>query len=183
MITRVWNTLIAYLSLVSLDGAYVDSVLALFVATIKNKKLPFNNSKTLADFCVKDASAIVGLATKTLFNFFYPDSEHFLVTEIRFRDGANASLYETLWNAGLTDNDLINGTFNITLNGTIVIKDYPLIEFLSLGAGQSISPTLVLNRPFIWQGQQTLSLVVNTVTAVTTLNTNIQAELKGLKLI
>ncbi len=112
----------------------------------------------------------------------YPDSEHFIVTAIRWYQGANATLAATAWTPGIAAGDVQNGKFDVVNSGTVVIKDMPFCPF-SQGTNNADGGYLYLPKPIVWLGQTSLQIPASFPVALSTANVNLRVELFGLKLI
>lgn len=157
----------------------------LFVEHANALGVEITQNKTLATFTAAFNAVVVG---NTTVNFIpkaqqqFPDGEHFLVTSIRMFQGANATLAQTAWTAGITDALFQNGDLTLTNNGTQELLTLPFTRFQP-GTNWPESGWLYLSKPIMWVAQTNLAVTGNFTTASATANLNGRLELTGLKLI
>jgi len=149
--------------------------------------LTYSNPKTLAKFTQKQQMLVTGLNSVSLSGangLNYPDSEHFLIFGIQAFDGAAAAIGSTNWQPGISDAIAKNGQMTVTNNGTKVLKDYEIRNFLPSTGNADVSESyIVLDKPILLRAQTTLDITLNFSTVVATANYNIDMDLFGYKFI
>jgi hypothetical protein len=161
-----------------------NAILKSFMGLLKQKGANYDQAKTLAMFAADSKALITGLSSVSLFGTQYPASEHFLIIGIRVLTGTGASPANTVYTPGVTEGTTQNSLLNILNNGSVEIKDMPLSIFpLSTGNSDTNAGFISLFKPILWQGQTTLSVVINQATPTATATSNIDVQLIGLKLI
>jgi hypothetical protein len=147
--------------------------------------LSYNTSKTLAMYVFAYNAVAVGATT---INFIpaaaqtNPVDEHMMITEVDMYDGASATLAATNWALGVSDALGKQGLLSITAQGTLVLKELPLTQFIP-AANDADSGKFQLLKPIMWKGQTPLTAFANYLVAPATANYNLRLELVGLKLI
>lgn len=154
-------------------------------------KLKNELNKIWADYVAFHSKLVVSLDTVTFFtdvtdsnqiSVDRPQGEHFIITAIKFLEGANASVPATAWTEGMSTADMKNGQFDININGVDVLEDMP--NSRSVEADEDVaSGFMALKIPLVWGGQQQLKLPVAFAVAPATANQNMRIELYGFALI
>jgi len=112
----------------------------------------------------------------------FPQDEHMKIDQIRVYSGLDAVLAKTVWEAGVVDPDILNGTFDVINNGKVVMKDIPF-KLFQQAPEQNDSGILQLVSPFYWLAQTDLVIRCKFPVAVAAANTNLAFELSGAGLI
>lgn len=155
-----------------------------FIAYLAKEKAPYDQAKSVATFVSDSKKVITALSSQTFYNTQYPASEHFLIFGVRVLSGTGANVDTTIYTPGVADANAQNGLLTITNNGSIEIKDLPLTAFnLSTGNADNNAGGFTLVKPIFWQGQTTLSVVVNQANPTATANYNLDIQFIGIKLI
>ena len=140
---------------------------------LKVNKAAYLNAKTIASVSYYHQ---VGLDAKTNAVFFdgvfapsetnlvgsfvRPQSEHSLIYAIRYFTGdiGSGDLFESTWDEGNGKiNSIQNATFTITNNGVVVLKNYPMTDFLP-GLTTKDVGYIMLDEPILWEGQTSLTV-------------------------
>jgi len=107
-------------------------------------------------------------------------SEHMLVTGIRIWEGVNAVISDTDWTAGASEAAVKNAKMSILNNGTKVLDDVPLSDFLDDLTTRD-DGFYDLNEPIAWEGQTDLIVSIElTDTGIIPVSTNLRVGLRGL---
>ena len=137
------------------------------------------SNKTLTFF---EGTPATGGAPVGVANFNRPEGEPMIITRLRFLEGANATLDATAWTEGLSTADVMNGTFNVLVNGVIQMRNIPLTA--SVEADENpYSGFIELSEPIVWGGQKTINVVANWRVAPATAVQNLRCELWGIGLV
>jgi len=166
-----------------------------FVEFLKKAKLPFDNSKTIAQVCYFDQKTTAGSTSTEFFtgtfvpldtnmpggSFTKPQNEHQVITHIRIADGTSAIVSQTDWTPGVNFGTNKNAKMTVTNNNIVVLKDYPLMEALD-GLTTSEQGLIELDEYFVWGGQTNLTVRVEFPVAPA-VNENMRIELLGIGLI
>lgn len=156
-----------------------------FVANAAKFGIIIDQTKTLADFVIGFNAIAVALPTVSFIpaaSQAFPAGEHFLVTGLRGHDGAEATLIETLWVAGVGDAMALNGNFTVNNNGTDALVSQPFTVFQK-GADSPDAGWFHLSKPIMWKAQTKLTITGAFPTVIATANYNLRIECAGLKLI
>lgn len=185
------------------------------MATLMQKFFADNYGKTdlpkrVADFIIYD-QVKVGAATSANFfqgtpstlrtnfpggSFIMPQSEHAIITGIRFLDASTAGNVETSqWNYGVRTSQFLNGELNVTSNGETIITQLPMTAFQSNVNANVAAPTASavgetddnagffwLMEPLVLLGQTDIKTNVQLKTAATA-NDCLRIELHGIRFI
>ena len=166
----------------AVEGAFVNYLRAF------NKKV--TKAKTIAHFVAQHAQSVVSQSNVSFFidsqgagytnltSNQRPESEHFIITEIRMLEGANATVSATDWTEGLSTADVRNAKFDLFVNGVIQMKQFPLTRFVEADE-EPYSGIVKINPWIVWGGQEDLEIKVKFETAPATANQNLMIELAG----
>lgn len=184
-ILAFFNNIINFITLRGQVQQTLSSAFSLFLLYMTDRNLEYVTNKTFASFIAAGNAVAVSKTTMQPFlNLQYPQNEHFLITAIRFLTGASATLAATDWTPGISDAALKNGTMELSVNSSLVIKDFPLTAFQPSTNNNDLTAGIVeLANPIMFVAQTPLTLTVSVPTAPTAQNLNIRAELHGYKLI
>lgn len=157
--------------------------------------------KRVADFIIYDQLAAVSATNLQFFDgafstarsnfpggsFIMPQSEHAIITAIRFCEGANATITSTNWTYGVNDAIAKNGQLRVTNNGVTVLTDIPLTAFnpglVSNGGTTEDIGIFYLMEPIVLLGQTDIRSQVTFASAPATANLNLRMELHGVRFI
>jgi len=164
---------------------------------IEAEGLKFDIAKTIAGvnlYHQKDAT--VGLNNMTFFNgqflanetnitnsFNRPEAEHVFIGAVRIWQGATegAGIQDTPW-VPVDDNIIQNGTFSITVNGVIKLKNYPIRAALNTQTGK-YDALIPLQEIITWIGQTDLKLDVAFKSPLDGIALGLRFELIGVGLV
>jgi hypothetical protein len=151
-------------------------------------------NKTLSDFNFFHSRAVVGLTTADFFNgstsgvqtnlqsFIRPENEYAIITSIKVLEGANASVPATAWTEGISTADIMNGWFDLSLNGNVWLKRLPFTNFTE--ADEDAEAGIYdLIKPIFWGAQEEMKITATWPVALGTANQNLNIELIGLALV
>jgi len=110
-------------------------------------------------------------------NFTPPQTEHLLITRLRFFEGVNAAINATVWGQGATTAVAQNAQITIINNGIRVFTRYSGVDFMQLTTRDSA--TIELEEPIAWIGQTDLEVQINIIGAPAA-NTNFRIEVIGI---
>jgi hypothetical protein len=184
------------------------------MATLMQKFFADNYGKTdlpkrVADFIIYDQVAVGASTTAQFFqgtpsttrtnfpggSFIMPQSEHAIITGIRFLDGNNATLTSTQWNYGVRTAAFLNGEVTVTSNGETILTQLPMTAFqtsvnpnIAAGTAFSVGETddnagfFWLMEPLVLLGQTDIKTNVLLKSAASA-NDNLRIELHGIRFI
>lgn len=184
------------------------------MATLMQKFFADNYGKTdlpkrVADFIIYDQVAVGASTTAQFFqgtpsttrtnfpggSFIMPQSEHAIITGIRFLDGNNATLTSTQWNYGVRTAAFLNGEVTVTSNGETILTQLPMTAFqtsvnpnIASGTAYSVGETddnagfFWLMEPLVLLGQTDIKTNVLLKSAAAA-NDNLRIELHGIRFI
>lgn len=159
---------------------------------VTQKKIVANivrqNSQTVVN--LTSASFFTGTcnpsnASTNLEQFIPNESEHMLILGIRAFEGTGATFPATAWKKGLITADVMNGEFDVKINGVVRLKKTPLSVFSNSGSADTFPSAgfYLPVEPLVWGGQEELVLGSYWDTAPGTANQNLRFELYGVGLI
>jgi hypothetical protein len=107
----------------------------------------------------------------------FPESEHMQLAYLKIEEGVNAQLNKTVWIAGVSDVDILNGKIDIVNNGLTIIRDMPLSEFVR-AEEQPYSGQVAFVSPTNLLAQSEFRAVIK-VDNVPVANTNLRLTFSG----
>lgn len=114
-----------------------------------------------------------------LSSFQRPDKEFSIIQSLRFREGVNATVNETVWDSPGIATVINNAFFTISVNGVVQLKRYPL--FASVQAAEDINTGRIdLPKDIFIGDQEEYKLAVEFENAPAVANTNMMVELIGI---
>ena len=188
------------------------------MATLMQKFFADNYGKTdlpkrVADFVIYDQVAVGASTTAQFFqgtpsttrtnfpggSFIMPQSEHAIITGIRFCQGNNATLTSTQWSYGVYTAAFLNGEVTVTSNGETILTQLPMTAFQSnqnqniTAAASPGAPSIAgitnddagmfyLMEPLVLLGQTDIKTNVLLKSAASA-NDNLRIELHGIRFI
>ena len=188
------------------------------MATLMQKFFADNYGKTdlpkrVADFVIYDQVAVGASTTAQFFqgtpsttrtnfpggSFIMPQSEHAIITGIRFCQGNNATLTSTQWSYGVYTAAFLNGEVTVTSNGETILTQLPMTAFQSnqnqniTAAAAPGAPSIAgitnddagmfyLMEPLVLLGQTDIKTNVLLKSAASA-NDNLRIELHGIRFI
>lgn len=115
-------------------------------------------------------------------SFSRPEAEHVFISGIRIWQGDNATNPEQGSWASITDNVLENATFTVTVNGVVMLKNYPVRDALNTQTGK-YDGLISLKEIITWIGQTELKIDVDFKSPITDLLLGMRFELIGVGLV
>lgn len=165
-----------------------------FIKYLEAAGLPIDNSKTIAAVALYDQRVIAGTlvtkfftgtfnpaSTNVVGSFVRPQSEHFMITHMRWAEGSNATINNTNWSQGASSPETKNSRISVLNNSEQELKKYPLLEFLE-DLTTKDKGLITLEEPILWSGQTELDITFEAVTNPTA-NVNGRLTLIGIGLI
>lgn len=164
---------------------------AMLNRVLTSARLQVPDNKIWSFYVAQHSKTVASLTNVTFFNdttdsnqqdVARPQGEHFIITAIKALEGNNATVNATAWVEGLTGSaDIANGQIDVVINGTTVIKDLPLTQFVEADEDAEAG-VLKLKWPIIWPGQQILNINATFDTAPAA-SDNVRFELIGFGLV
>jgi len=150
----------------------------MFINYLEKAGAKIENNKTIAPQILYHAKATLTAVKRFTFfegeldpsatnitgnSFVRPTSEHFLITEIRLSRGNADIASESTYQRGQVDfNDVINNAvMTLTCNGVVCLKNMPTNMFDGDSLTNEIG-TLLLDQPILWEGSESLEIVLET---------------------
>lgn len=167
-------------------NGFKQAILAFFEAN----KAKVNLNKSIGQLEIYDQQVVAAVTqanfftgqvaanrTNLLNSFTRPEGEHMIITSIKISDGLAANIEDTDWAIGASTADVKNGLMTVTSNGTVFLKNYPL-----LAANDEVTDdsrgTIFLSEPIFWAGQTSLEVQV-TFPSAPAATTNLRVSVVG----
>jgi len=164
---------------------------------IKAENLKFDIKKTIAGIDLfHQLDVAVGTNNLTYFSgpfvatetnitnsFQRPEAEHVFISAIRIWEGTTIApgIEATPW-VPVTDEILQNATFTISVNGVVMLKNYPVRAALNTQTGK-YDALIPLKELITWMGQTELKLDVSFKSPTTAIASGLRFELIGVGLV
>ncbi len=173
-----------YISLEHPNGVLLDFYKFLAMSLEKEVKdvqqIPknFTGNRMASQALNVNGNTIIQFTNLANGNTQFPQDEHGLVCFIRIYTGVDPALTNTVWQPGIVDPQLINGKFNLDLNGLILLRDIDM-SYFTRSVEEPYSGYLQLVSPFLWAAQTNMTITLNLALAVVVANTNMKIEISG----
>lgn len=165
---------------------FKDAILAFFAAN----QAKVNIGKSIGQLEIYDQQAVAGVTQARFFtgqvaanrtnlqnSFTRPEGEHMIITGIKVYDGLAANIEDTDWVLGCSTADVKNGLVTVSSNGTVFLRNYPLVAANDETTDDSRG-TIFLSEPIFWAGQTELEVNV-TFPSAPAATTNLRMAVVG----
>lgn len=143
------------------------------------------NNKFIRDAIIYGVKTVTAENSFDLINFKSEVGEPMTIGAIKFLEGINANLNRTVWESGIIDPILQNGSFQIVVNGSNVTPLIPLtVAVRTTNTGISYDPTggiFTFTTPIDVPEQADIKVKIYKEAVATVANTNMRCELIAVK--